>query len=69
LQNKTELFSNKGSEDKPQWVLAGPPPGPIVAKYDAYDPETYKMLCQSGEKISPEVVNLLWNQDLLHAIV
>lgn len=69
MQNKSEQFSNIGREDKPQWILAGPPLGPFTAKCDAFDPETYDVLCQPGDEVSPEIVKRLWDEGLLHAVV
>lgn len=65
----SDLFENADPGQRPRWVLAAPPPGTCTAQHPAYDPETYEILCLSGESIPPELVQQLWEAQLLRAVL
>lgn len=69
MRERTDIFRNVDPQQRPRWVLAGPPPGPCTPRYAAYDPETYEVLCLPGQCIPPETVQRLWDLDLLRAVV
>jgi hypothetical protein len=69
LYERPDLFRNVDSDARPRWVLAGPPPGDLVARYAAFDPESYALLCEPGEALAPEMVQRLWQVGLLGSVV
>lgn len=69
LRAHPELFENADPGLRPRWRLVGPPPGTAVARFAAYDPETYAVLCVSGEALTAEMVTRLWQLELLRAVV
>jgi hypothetical protein len=52
-----------------RWMLAGPPPVRLIARYAAYDPESYVVLCTPGDTLSAEAARQLWDCGLLYAAV
>jgi hypothetical protein len=67
LRERPDLFTNVGSPSHPRWILAGPPPVRLVARHAVYDPETYVVLCSSGDALSPQSAQRLWDVGLLRA--
>jgi hypothetical protein len=65
----SSLFKNADPGQRPRWVLAGPPPGICTPQHAAYDPESYEIVCLPGEPISPQVMERLWETELLRAVV
>lgn len=65
----SDLFGNADPGKRPRWVLAGPPPGTCTPQYAAYDPESYEIVCLPGAPISAQVVEQLWETQLLRAVV
>jgi hypothetical protein len=68
-RERPELFENADPDQRPRWVLAGPPPGPCTPRCAAYDPETYEVLCLPGEPAPPEAISRLWDLKLLRAVL
>jgi hypothetical protein len=66
---ESDRFENADPGQRPRWVLAGPPPGTCTAQHAVYDPETYEVLCLPGESISADVVEQLWEAQLLQAVL
>ena len=69
LHQRPDLFTNVDSDARPRWVLAGPPPGDLLARYAAFDPESFALLCEPGDVLAPETVQRLWELDLLGVVV
>jgi hypothetical protein len=69
LQGRPDLFTNVGTLSRPRWILAGPPPVPLVAKHAAFDPETFAVLCVAGETLSPQAAQRLWDAGLLRVVL
>jgi hypothetical protein len=69
LIERPDLFANVDIDSRPRWVLVGPPPGSYTARYAAYDPETWALLCEPGELLSPEVIDRLWALGMLPVVV
>jgi len=65
---ESELFRNADPGKRPRWVLANAPPGTCSAAHAAYDPESYEVVCLPGHTIRPELVEWLWEADLLRAL-
>jgi len=63
------FFENADPGKRPRWVLSGPPPGGCTPQHAAYHPDSYEVLCLPGEQISAEVVEQLWDLELLRAVV
>lgn len=68
LQSHPQLFANADPDQRPRWKLVGPPPGPIAAKYAAYDPADYHVLCEPGETVSERTAQRLWDLNLFSTI-
>ncbi|MGC9468610.1 MAG: hypothetical protein ACP5HS_08460 [Anaerolineae bacterium] len=68
LYERPDLFTRVGEGSDPRWILASPPPGPYVARWAAYDPDSYTLLCLPGEVLEPATVQRLWELDLLPSI-
>ncbi|GIK37996.1 MAG: hypothetical protein BroJett011_18290 [Chloroflexota bacterium] len=68
LRDQPHLFANADPGQRPRWVLAGPPPGPATARYAAYDPETYHVLCEPEEIVARDVAERLWTLELFRVI-
>jgi hypothetical protein len=68
LRDCPGLFANADPGQRPRWVLAGPPPGPAVASYAAYDPDTHCVLCEPDETPDEDVARRLWELDLFRAV-
>ncbi len=69
LHERPDLFSRIPSGARSRWVVSALPPGSYRARLAAYDPETYVLLCEPGQALSPEVAQRLWELDLLPVIV
>ncbi len=67
LRSRPDLFKNVGTPSYPRWILAGPPPVPLVAQHAVFDPESYEVLCTAGEALSLQAAQRLWDVGLLHA--
>jgi len=52
MRQRPDLFTNVDPDQRPRWVLAGPPPGPFTPHHAAYDPQTYEVLCLPGQPAS-----------------
>jgi hypothetical protein len=68
MQSRPGIFANADPGQRPRWLLVGPPPGPATAHYAAYDPESYCVLCEPGEKIEVNTAKRLWELNLFPAI-
>lgn len=68
LRDRTDLFANADPGQRPHWILAGPPPGPAVASYAAYDPDTHYVLCEPDETLDENAARRLWELDLFRAV-
>lgn len=68
LRDHPQLFANADPGQRPRWVLTGPPPGLAKARYAAYDPETYQVLCEPEETITEDVAKRLWKLELFGTI-
>ena len=66
---ESDLFENADSGQRPRWDLAAPPPGPCVAARAAYDPESYEVLCLPEVSVPQEVVERLWQVQLLRVVI
>jgi hypothetical protein len=69
MGERPDLFSNVEVGGRTRWALPGPPPGDYTARLGAYDPDTYAVLCEPGDRLSPEVAQRLWDLDLLSTVV
>jgi hypothetical protein len=69
MREHSHLFENVDPGQRPRWALAGPPPGARTARYAAYDPQTYEVLCLPDRPIPPETVERLWHVELLKAVI
>jgi len=69
MRKRADLFENADPGQRPRWRLAGPPPGSFTPSNAAYDPDTYQVLCVPGESAPPQVVQRLWELELLGAVV
>ncbi len=69
MRDRPDHFRNADPEQRPRWVLVGPPPGSCVPRHAAYDPQTYEVLCLPGQPIPPETVQRLWDLDLLKVVI
>jgi hypothetical protein len=52
LQNQPERFENTGTPARPQWKARMPEPAQAEVLYYAYDPKTYEILCQPGQRLT-----------------
>jgi hypothetical protein len=68
MRDRTDLFANADPGQRPRWVLAGPPPGPVVARYATYDPDTHCVLCEQGEAVGENVGQRLWKLNLFRVV-
>lgn len=68
LHQRPDVFANVDSDTRSRWVLAGPPPGAYIARYAAYDPESFALLCEPGESLDEAVVQRLWSLDFLGTV-
>lgn len=68
MRDRTDLFANADPGQRPRWVLAGPPPGPAVASYAAYDPDTHHVLCEPDETLDENAARRLWELDLFRVV-
>ena len=68
LGQSPHWFTNTQPEKRPLWRLAGPPPGTFTARYAAYDPDSYEILCLPGEEAQETAVSRLWQAGLLAAV-
>jgi hypothetical protein len=68
LRDRPDLFANADPGQRPRWVLAGPPPGPAVASYATYDPDTHHVLCEPDERLDEGVARRLWELDLFRVV-
>jgi hypothetical protein len=68
MRDRSELFANADPGQRPRWVLAGPPPGPAVAKHAAYDPDTHHVLCEPDETLDEDVARQLWELELFRVV-
>ncbi|MGC9320604.1 MAG: hypothetical protein ACP5KN_21405 [Armatimonadota bacterium] len=69
MRERPDLFSNVEVGGRTRWALAGPPPGEYTARLAAYDPDTYAVLCEPGDTLSPESAQRLWDLDLLTVVI
>ncbi len=69
MRERPDIFHNVTPGLRPQWILAGPPPGEHVVTHAAYDPDTYEILCLPNSLIDPQTVQRLWKLGLLKAVV
>ena len=69
LHQRPDLFVNVDSDTRPRYSLVAPPPGDYTARYAAFDPQTYGLLCDAGDALTPAVVQRLWELDLLRTVV
>jgi hypothetical protein len=68
LRGQPERFTNADPGQRPRWLLAGPPAGPVSARYVAYDPESYQVLCRAGEALDQPVAKRLWDLNLFRTV-
>jgi hypothetical protein len=68
MRDRTDLFANADPGQRPRWVLAAPPPGPAVAGYAAYDPDTHQVLCEPDETLDESTARRLWELDLFRVV-
>jgi hypothetical protein len=68
MRDRSDLFANADPGQRPRWVLAGPPPGPAVAGYAAYDPDTHHVLCEPDETLDESTARRLWELDLFRVV-
>jgi len=68
IDSRPDLFANANPGQRPRWVLAGPPPGPAVAKYAAYDPDSHHVFCEPGERLDEDVARRLWELGLFRVV-
>jgi hypothetical protein len=69
LRERPDLFSQVPGGARDRWVLSGPPVGSYIARLAAYDPETWVVLCEPGERLSQEIVARLWALGLFGVVV
>jgi len=69
MRERPDPFANADPGQRPRWALAGPPPGSFTPHRPAYDPDTYEILCLPGQPATPEIVERLWELDLLKAVI
>ena len=69
LQERQDLYANVGTDGRPRWVLIEPPPGHYRARMAAYDPDTFQVLCEPGETLPSDVVQRLWDLELLQRVM
>lgn len=69
LYQRPDLFLNIDSEPRPRYSLAAPPPGDYTARNAAFDPQTYGLLCEVGDTLTPETVQRLWELGLLSTVI
>lgn len=69
LRERPDLFQPVPGGARSRWVLSAPPAGSYVARLAAYDPETWTVLCEPGERLSPETVVRLWRLGLFNLVV
>ena len=67
LEERADTFTRVSTLPQSRWALAGPPPLPLVARFAAYDPESYVVLCTPGDTLSAAVARRLWDFGLLYA--
>lgn len=51
LQGLPERFESIGTTARPLWKALPPPPEKAKAKFHAYDPKTYEVLCSPGQSL------------------
>ncbi|MGC9521324.1 MAG: hypothetical protein ACP5HG_05515 [Anaerolineae bacterium] len=68
LNERPDLFARIPSGARTRWVVSALPPGPYRARFAAYDPATYELLCEPGETLSAEAAQRLWKLNLLSII-
>jgi len=70
--NASESFENVGTDTRPLWRAVPPPPPPperAMGAYFAYDPETYEILLQPGQRLTPRLAQRLQELDLYDVVV
>lgn len=72
LLDHPDRFENVGTTTRPTWEAIPPPPPPperAIGAYYAYDPETYEVLLQPGQRLTAGVARRLQELDLYGAVV
>jgi len=72
LLDRPERFANVGTPTRPLWQAVRPPPPPperAVAAYYAYDPETFEILVQPGQRLTQRLAQRLQDLGLYDDIV
>jgi hypothetical protein len=69
MSERPDLFSRLEAGRYTRWVLASPPPGNYEAKFSVYDPQTYEIICESGDDLTADQVEQLWQMNLLATAV
>ncbi len=69
LSQRPDLFLNIDAETRPRYSLVAPPPGDYIARNAAFDPQTYGLLCEVGDTLTPETVQRLWELGLLSTVI
>ncbi len=67
LQERPDLVERFGTNSRPRWRLAGPPPMQYVARHAIYEPTSYRILCEPGDALSRPMIQSLWDAGLLRA--
>ena len=72
LRSQPERFENAGTPTRPLWRAVPPPPPPperAVAAYYAYDPDTYEILIEPGQRLTQRLAQRLQELGLYEAVV
>ena len=69
MSERPGLFSRVEAGRYTRWVLVSPPPGNYEAKFAVYDPRTYEVICENGDHLNSNQVELLWQLGLLATAV
>ena len=67
--NHPKRFSNTGTPSRPLWQAIAPSPEEAVVTYYAFDPQTYQILTQPGQRLSQRQAQRLQDLGLYSQIV
>lgn len=69
LRDHPQWFQNSAPGQRPLWQVTRQPPANFVARHPAYDPQSYAILCVTGETVTLSTAQRLWENGLLAAVL
>ena len=65
MSERPDLFTKVKTGRYTRWSLVSPPSGEYEAKFPVFDPQTYEIVCEPGDRLTADEVQRLWALRLL----